>query len=73
MDNLTPRGRKLMKWLKHWAVASKVADGSAEAAPGGLTDEAKAAEKDALRIIRNMVKAKYRTREARRIAARWRA
>ena len=73
MDKLTSRGRELMKWLRHWAIASKVADGSAKAAPGGLTDEAKAEEKDARRIIRNMIEAKYKKREARRIAARRRA
>ena len=59
MANLTPKGKALMKWLKHWQIASSVADGRAEAAPGALSDEALRAEADALKTIRNMVKAKY--------------
>lgn len=71
MNRITPQGKKLLKWLRHWKIASAVADGRAEAAPGQLSDEALAFEAHALKIMANMIRGKYLTADARRVRARW--
>lgn len=53
MSKLTKQGRRLMSWLKHWEISSRIGD------DGILTQQAKAEEKVVLAMLRRMVRSKY--------------